>query len=137
MTETDDEQHTFYDRVGGSPVFHALAEGFYRRVAADPVLRPMYPEEDLDPARRRLQLFLEQYWGGPSTYSEERGHPRLRMRHLPFKIDGEARERWLTCMTASVEELGLPATEKTELLDYLTRASLAMVNTLPRANTSP
>jgi len=78
---------TPYERFGGAPFFEALVHDFYQYVAVDPVLRPMYPEADLGPAERRFTMFLEQYWGGPGTYSEERGHPRLRMRHHPYTID--------------------------------------------------
>ncbi|HEU4465099.1 MAG TPA: globin, partial [Agromyces sp.] len=85
---------SFYDEIGGRDTFVRLVHEFYRGVADDPVLRPMYPEEDLGPAEDRLRMFLEQYWGGPTTYSDERGHPRLRMRHLPFKVNPDARDRW-------------------------------------------
>jgi len=86
---------SFYDEIGGHEVFARLVDVFYDGVAADPVLKPMYPEEDLGPAKVRLLMFLEQYWGGPTTYSEQRGHPRLRMRHAPFHVDPDARDRWL------------------------------------------
>ena len=123
MTET-----SFFDRVGGSPTFVQLTTEFYRGVAGDPVLRPMYPEDDLEPARERLQLFLEQYWGGPTTYSDTRGHPRLRLRHMPFHINADARERWLSHMTAAVDSLNLPPMDREELMDYLDRAAHAMTN---------
>lgn len=122
------DSSSFFVRVGGSPTFELLTREFYRGVAADPVLRPMYPEEDLEPARQRLQLFLEQYWGGPTTYSDTRGHPRLRLRHAPFHIDAHARERWLTHMTAAVDALNLPPMHREELMDYLDRAAHAMTN---------
>jgi hemoglobin len=102
---------------------------FYEGVAQDDVLRPMYPEEDLGPAAERLQLFLEQYWGGPSTYQELRGHPRLRMRHMPFKINPLARERWLLHMRAAVDSLELDPLKEAELWGYLDRAATAMLNT--------
>ena len=89
----------------------------------------MYPEEDLGPAAERLTMFLEQYWGGPGTYSEQRGHPRLRMRHLPFKVNPEARDRWLAHMRAAVDTLDLPPLAEETLWDYLQRAAFAMVNT--------
>ena len=93
---------TFYDEIGGHPTFVALVGGFYRRVADDPVLRPLYPEDDLGPAEIRFRMFLEQYWGGPRTYSDQRGHPRLRMRHLPFVIGVAERDAWLArCARAS------------------------------------
>lgn len=88
----------FYETVGGHETFTALVREFYARVSEDNLLRPMYPEKDLAPAERRLRLFLEQYWGGPRTYLEERGHPRLRLRHAPFAVTPQARDRWLTLM---------------------------------------
>lgn len=120
---------TFYAAVGGRPTFERLVRGFYRGVAADPPLRALYPEEDLEPAIERLTGFLEQYWGGPTTYSERRGHPRLRMRHQPFKVNPAQRDRWLTHMRAAVNELDLPPLYEAELWAYLERAALAMVNT--------
>jgi hemoglobin len=122
-------QPSFYDEVGGHDTFRRLVDAFYRGVADDPVLRPMYPEEDLGPAAERLTLFLEQYWGGPTTYSEQRGHPRLRMRHNPFKVNPDARERWLRHMRAAVDELHLPPLQEETLWAYLERAAFAMVNT--------
>ena len=123
------EQVSFYEQVGGMPTFRRLVDAFYRGVAEDEVLKPMYPEEDLGPAAERLTLFLAQYWGGPSTYSEERGHPRLRMRHMPFHVNPDARDRWLQHMRTAVDELGLPPLQEATLWDYLQRAALAMVNT--------
>ena len=93
---------TFYDEVGGHEVFDRLVTSFYRGVAEDEVLRRMYPEDDLGPAADRLRMFLEQYWGGPTTYSEQRGHPRLRMRHSPFAIDQAGRDRWVQLMEAAL-----------------------------------
>lgn len=119
----------FYDEVGGRPVFQKLVHEFYRGVAGDPVLKPMYPEEDLAPAEERLLLFLEQYWGGPGTYSEQRGHPRLRMRHMPFKVNPDARDRWLLHMRAALDTLELSPMHEAALWDYLERAAHAMVNT--------
>ena len=120
---------SFYDEIGGHDTFVRLVHEFYRGVADDPVLRPMYPEEDLGPAEDRLRMFLEQYWGGPTTYSDERGHPRLRMRHLPFKVNPDARDRWLAHMRAAVDTLELPPVAEATLWDYLQRAAFAMVNT--------
>ncbi|WP_051172107.1 globin [Microbacterium indicum] len=120
---------TFYEQVGGRATFERIASVFYREVALDPVLRPMYPEEDLAPAERRMLMFLEQYWGGPTTYGEERGHPRLRMRHMPFRVNPDARDRWLRCMRTAVEEAGLSPVHEATLWDYLERAAHAMVNT--------
>jgi len=121
---------SFYTTVGGHETFVRLVEAFYAGVADDPVLRPLYPEEDLGPAAERLTLFLEQYWGGPTTYSDTRGHPRLRMRHAPYKVDPDARDRWLAHMRAAVETLGLAPLPKAELWDYLERAAHSLVNTV-------
>jgi hemoglobin len=118
----------FYQLVGGRETFVKLSAKFYEGVATDEVLRPMYPEEDLGPAAERLQLFLEQYWGGPTDYQELRGHPRLRARHMPFKIDRDARERWLKHMRVAVESLGLAPLLEAELWAYLDRAATAMLN---------
>lgn len=126
---TDPSPVSFYVEVGGHDTFVRLVDAFYRGIAADPILKPMYPEEDLAPAAERLTLFLEQYWGGPTTYSEQRGHPRLRMRHLPFHVNPDARDRWLQHMRAAVDELGLSPLHEATLWDYLQRAAHAMVNT--------
>ncbi len=120
---------TFYDEVGGRETFARIVSVFYREVALDPVLAAMYPEEDLGPAEERLLLFLEQYWGGPTTYGETRGHPRLRMRHMPFHVDPDARDRWLRHMRTAVDEAQLSALHESTLWDYLERAAYAMVNT--------
>ena len=117
-----------YDRIGGEPVFRALVHRFYQGVAGDPRLRPMYPEEDLGPAEERLTLFLIQYWGGPGTYSEQRGHPRLRMRHAGFRVDAAARDLWLRHMRDAVESLTLDQADEAELWEYLERAAYFMVN---------
>ena len=120
---------SFYVRAGGEKTFNDLVSHFYALVAVNPILRPMYPEDDLHGAGRRLQLFLEQYWGGPTTYSDERGHPRLRMRHYPYKINPEARDAWLGHMRAAVDRLELSQLHEAELWDYLQRAAHAMLNT--------
>lgn len=125
---------SFYDEIGGRATFETIVSRFYAGVANDEVLRPMYPEADLGPAQDRLLLFLEQYWGGPTTYSEQRGHPRLRMRHMPFQIDPEARERWLHHMRAGVDAAELSPLHEATLWDYLDRAAHAMVNTMPRSD---
>lgn len=118
-----------YESAGGLAFFEALVDRFYEGVASDPVLLPLYPEQpDLAPARRRLALFLAQYWGGPSTYSDERGHPRLRMRHTPFPIGTDERDRWLAHMQAAVDAVD-PAPEVREaLLAYFAMAAEAMRN---------
>ena len=120
---------TFYDAVGGHPTFVALAKRFYEGVAADPPLRAIYPEEDLKPAELRFRAFLEQYWGGPTTYSQERGHPRLRMRHAPFPVTPALRDRWLTHMRDAVDSLDITPAQRQELWSYMERAAYSMVNT--------
>src|SRR6478752_9628353 len=123
-------QLTFYEAVGGHDTFVALVKRFYEGVAEDPELRALYPEEDLGPAEDRLRMFLEQYWGGPTTYSEQRGHPRLRMRHHPFKVTPAQRDRWLLHMMAAVDSIDLPPANDLLLRDYLERAAYSMVNSL-------
>ena len=127
------EAPSFYEQVGGHETFDLLVHRFYEGVAADPVLKPMYPEDELEGAIWRLTAFLEQYWGGPGTYSEQRGHPRLRMRHNPFHINPDARDRWLGHILAAVESLALPPLLEATLWDYLERAAFAMVNTFEEA----
>jgi hemoglobin len=119
---------SLFELAGGEQTFRELVRRFYSRVATDPVLRPVYPEEDLSGATERLTLFLIQYWGGPSTYSELRGHPRLRMRHQPFAIGPREREAWLRHMTAAVDSLDLAPPLREALLDYFESASTAMIN---------
>jgi hemoglobin len=119
---------TFYEAVGGTPTFERLVARFYEGVAADPVLRPLYPEPDLAGAQERLRLFLIQYWGGPTTYSDTRGHPRLRMRHAPFAIGPAERDAWLHHMTEAVESLELPPDLEAPLMTYLQGAAEAMMN---------
>jgi hemoglobin len=118
----------FYTDVGGAPVFEKLVARFYEEVAQDEVLRPLYPEEDLGPAEVRLRMFLEQYWGGPRTYSEQRGHPRLRMRHNPFKVGPIERDAWLRCMRIAVDEADLDEAHRAQLWEYLQMAAASMVN---------
>src|SRR5690349_7820180 len=110
---------SLYERAGGMPFFERLVGRFYAGVATDPILRPLYPETDLAGAQRRLTLFLAQYWGGPRTYDDERGHPRLRMRHAPFAIDSAARDRWLELMGAALAAEAPPADVAAELDAYL------------------
>lgn len=119
---------SLYERVGGMPFFERLVARFYEGVAGDPPLRALYPEEELGSAQHRLTLFLAQYWGGPRTYQEERGHPRLRMRHDSFAIDAEQRDRWLTHMRAAVPEMDLPPAEAEELERYFAFAAESMRN---------
>lgn len=122
-------QKSLYDQFGGHETFHRLVEVFYDGVAHDEALRAMYPEEDLEPAKRRLEMFLEQYWGGPTTYSQERGHPRLRMRHMPFAVTPEQRDRWLTHMMAACDAVDLDEASDRLLREYLARAAYSLVNT--------
>ncbi|HXM72643.1 MAG TPA: globin [Candidatus Dormibacteraeota bacterium] len=117
-----------YELAGGEETFRLLVERFYSSVATDEVLRAVYPEDDLAGARERLTLFLIQYWGGPTTYSESRGHPRLRLRHQPFNIGQAERDAWLAHMTAAVESLNLAPAVRKALLDYFDTASTAMIN---------
>lgn len=124
---TQSEQ-TFYDAVGGAPTFERLVHAFYEGVAEDPELRALYPEEDLGPAERRLRMFLEQYFGGPTTYSQERGHPRLRMRHVPYAVTMDQRNRWLKHMLAAMETVDIPATHAEAMHDYFVRAADMLVN---------
>ena len=125
------EPLTPYERFGGHEFFTALVHDFYVGVAQDPVLRPMYPDEDLGPAEERLRMFLEQYWGGPGTYSELRGHPRLRMRHSPYAIGADAHDRWLSHMRVAVEARDMDPEDESELWCYLTSAAFAMITTPP------
>lgn len=122
-------EQSLYDAVGGMPFFTALVDRFYAGVESDPVLLRLYPDRaDLGPARRRLTLFLVQYWGGPTTYGDERGHPRLRARHFPFAIGPEVRDHWLAHMRAAVEASEAPQDARLRLLDYFETAAEAMRN---------
>jgi hemoglobin len=120
---------SFFEAIGGEPTFRKLVDDFYAGVAGDPLLRPLYPEEDLGPAAERLTLFLMQYWGGPNTYSARRGHPRLRMRHAPFRVGVAERDAWLLHMRRAVVGLDLPPDQEGTLWAYLERAAYFMVNT--------
>ncbi|HET7723684.1 MAG TPA: globin [Propionibacteriaceae bacterium] len=126
--EPGPESTTAYERMGGHDTFVRLVAAFYRGVAGDEPLRALYPEEDLGPAEERLRMFLEQYFGGPNTYSERRGHPRLRQRHAPFAVTPTQRDRWLTHMMAACDEVALTEPENTELRSYLTYAANFMLN---------
>lgn len=120
---------SYYEAVGGEETFRRLVARFYEAVATDPILRPLYPEEDLGPAEERLRLFLIQYWGGPNTYSQLRGHPRLRMRHVPFAVGPVQIEAWLRHMLASLDELGLPPDLEAPMRHYLITAAYSLQNT--------
>lgn len=124
----EETPQTFYDRVGGSATFTRLVHEFYRGVADDPPLRALYPEEDLGPAEERFRMFLEQYWGGPRTYSEQRGHPRLRMRHMPFEVTPRQRDRWLLHMTNAIDTLDLAPLDREQLSAYMAHAAHFLVN---------
>ncbi|GAA4196726.1 globin [Microbispora amethystogenes] len=125
---TSEQTLSFYEVVGGEDAFRRLVHRFYEGVAEDPLLRPLYPEEDLTGAEERLRLFLIQYWGGPKTYSEQRGHPRLRMRHMPFVIGEAERDAWLRHMGDAVRSLELPPEREKQLWDYLVYAAHSLVN---------
>jgi len=128
---TDREQSTFFDEIGGLPVVEAIVTRFYAGGATDPVLSPMYRPEDLadGSAARRLSLFLAQYWGGPSTYSQERGHPRLRMRHAPFAVTPTAAEHWLRHFRVALDEAHLTPEQDATFWGYVTYAARFMLNT--------
>jgi hemoglobin len=126
MSQAD--QRSLFERIGGSDVFDDLVSHFYALVSVDPILRPMYPEDDLRAAAERLSLFLQQYWGGPHTYSEMRGHPRLRMRHAQFPINLEARDAWLKAMKSAVGALEIDESDREELWNYLEMAAHSLVN---------
>lgn len=128
-TPTPAPQVTLFEAVGGEPFFHRLVDAFYAHVADDPVLRPLYPEADLAGANERLRLFLIQYWGGPTTYSEQRGHPRLRMRHAPYPVGTAQIEAWLAAMRAAVDEVAPHPAVEAELWAYLERSAHFMRNT--------
>ena len=119
---------TLYSAIGGEPAFRRLVRRFYQEVAADPELRAVYPSRDLGPAEEHLRLFLMQYWGGPATYSERRGHPRLRMRHARFRIGEAERDAWLRHMRTALDELALPPEQHGQLWEYLVMAAHSLVN---------
>ena len=122
-------EQSLFDAVGGEEFFVKLVDGFYEGIETDEVLRPMYVDQDLTQARHHLTLFLQQYWGGPSTYQAERGHPRLRMRHMPFVIDGDARDRWIYHMHASLSKIEMDEALRDQLWTYLVSAAHSLVNT--------
>ena len=119
---------TVWAQVGGEETFEFIASKFYEGVREDPILAPMYPQDDWDGAIRRFRMFLEQYWGGPGTYSAERGHPRLRMRHAAFHIDSDARDRWLQHMNAALDAAQLPPMHDAAIRDYVERAAFSLIN---------
>jgi len=125
--QLETQGNTLYERVGGEPFFVALVERFYAGVEGDPLLRPLYPE-DLGPPSRHLALFLAQYWGGPRTYSAQRGHPRLRMRHFPFRIGQAERDAWLRHMLAAVATSSASPSDAQALTDYFETAATSLIN---------
>jgi hemoglobin len=131
MEVMDSEPQSFYDAVGGAETFNAIVSRFYEQVPQDEILSHLYPLDDLAGAEVRLRMFLEQYWGGPRTYSDQRGHPRLRMRHVPFRITPIERDAWLRCMhtaVASIDSQTLDDEHRRQLLDYLDMAAQSLVN---------
>jgi hemoglobin len=116
-----------YEQIGGAPVFRRLVDAFYAHIEADPVLRPLFPE-DMGPGKEHQYLFLSQYFGGPATYTEQRGHPRLRMRHLPYAISTREATHWLTHMLAAIDETGIPEPHATTMRTYFRQAAAAMIN---------
>jgi len=122
-------EQSFYDAIGGHDTIKLIVDTFYEGVATDDLLRPIYPEEDLAPAADRFRMFLEQYWGGPKTYSDLRGHPRLRMRHAPFAVTPEARDRWLVHFRAGLDKADLPPDLDAQFWNYVEHAAAFMINT--------
>src|ERR1700728_901892 len=137
MSEESGTTVSFYEAVGGEETFTRLVRRFYQEVEADPVLRPVYPAADLGPAEEHLRLFLIQYWGGPSTYNELRGHPRLRMRHVRFHIGETERDLWLKHMRTALDELSLPDALDAQLWDYLVMPAHSLVNAVPADTPGP
>lgn len=137
MTIENDEP-TVYNAVGGMDFFAALADRFYERVATDAVLLPLYPDpSDLPAASHRLALFLAQYWGGPHTYSEERGHPMLRARHMPYVVGELERDHWLVCMLNAVNELVVDDEIRAQMTDYFVKAAEHLRNDQPMRLVKP
>jgi hemoglobin len=126
-----EEGGTFYEAVGGEETFRLLVHRFYAGVAEDEVLRPLYPEQDLSGAEDRLRMFLVQYWGGPTTYSEQRGHPRLRMRHVAWAVGERERDAWLAVMGSALDKQNLPEPARAAIWDHMERAAHSLVNTPP------
>ncbi|MBK9122886.1 MAG: globin [Chloroflexi bacterium] len=122
-----DGEHTIYELAGGDAAFEALVERFYAYVEQDAALRPMFPD-DLEPGKRYQYLFLTQFFGGPARYGDERGHPRLRMRHYPFPIDSEAQKRWLKHMLQAIDDVGIPEPARTSMREYFENGSRFLIN---------
>ena len=122
-------EQTVFQQIGGFPTFERLVDEFYRRVEADPELRPVFPAE-LEAGKQGQMLFLAQYFGGPAIYSEQRGHPRLRMRHAPFEIGQRERDLWLGHMLAAIDVVGIAEPARTEMREYFSRSATFMINKL-------
>ena len=137
MSSDRERPVSLYEAIGGEETFTRLVRRFYAEVADDPVLRPVYPAQDLGPAEEHLRLFLIQYWGGPATYNELRGHPRLRMRHVRFNIGETERDLWLKHMRTALDELGLAPALDAQLWDYLVMAAHSLVNVAPQDAPGP
>jgi len=128
MSDTTQHPTKSVYEIIGEAAFERLVAAFYRHVSADPILRPMYPDTDMEGAERRLRLFIMQYFGGPDTYSRERGHPRLRMRHAPFEIDMDARNAWIRAMLAALDEASVPEPAYSVMREYFEGAATFMIN---------
>lgn len=131
------DEQSFYDAVGGHDTFVRIVDTFYAGVETDPKLRGIYPEADLSGAAHRLTMFLEQYWGGPTTYSEQRGHPRLGMRHAPFPVTPDNRDRWLSHMRPAVQQSGMTPEQASEFWEYVVRAAHFLVNAPDESASAP
>ena len=129
-------ESTVFELVGGMKTFDALVDAFYAGIEADPVLRPMYPPQ-LEDSRRHMALFLAQYFGGPTDYSAERGHPRLRMRHAPFQIGPDERDRWLKHMLAALDGVGVPEPAHTVMANYFASTATFLINAPPIRTSAP
>jgi hemoglobin len=132
------DEQSVYDMVGGDPTFQKLVDIFYARIAADPQLRQLFPP-DMEPGKRWQFLFLTQFFGGPPRYAQERGHPRLRMRHFPFPIDQRARDSWLGHMLAAIDDVGIAEPARSIMCDYFEQGSAVVINTdiIPTESVSP
>jgi hemoglobin len=124
------EDTTIYEQVGGMTTFERLTDNFYDRIEQDPLLRPMFPAS-LDEPKHRLALFLAQFFGGPETYSEQRGHPRLRARHLPFPIGRQQRDAWVGHMLAAIDAVEIPEPARTQMQRYFQDAATFLINQFP------
>lgn len=131
MTGQGATEQSFFDSIGGMPMMEKIVGVFYDGVATDPILGPMYPSDDMDGARERLTLFLAQFWGGPTTYSEQRGHPRLRMRHMPYAVTPEARDHWLACFRRALDAAELSPEADAQFWAYVENAGDFLVNSHP------